>query len=51
MLNPSVRYLRVLWNVLLLCNLAWYLRSLAVFRVEDMFTNKRSFLTGCLETI
>lgn len=43
MLNPSVRYLRVLWNVLLLCNLAWYLRSLAVFRVEDIFTNKRSF--------
>ena len=46
MLNPFVRYLGVLWNVLLSHSLAWYLRSLAVFGVENMFTNKRSFQTS-----
>lgn len=50
MLNPFVRYLGVLWNVLLLRSLAWYLGSLAVFGVENMFTNKRSFQTS-LETL
>ena len=51
MLNPFVKYLGVLWNVLLLRSLAWYLRSLAVFGVENMFTNKRSFQASCLETL